>query len=91
MTVIQHDGSARRYSIILDGVEAHLDYERRSDGAIHITHTLVPKVLGGRGLGKQLVTRAVEDALAKGLPIASSCWFATELIEGNDTWKAALA
>ncbi|MEM7766905.1 MAG: GNAT family N-acetyltransferase [Pseudomonadota bacterium] len=90
MTDIQHDIAARRYSLTIEGIEAHLDYDRRADGAIHITHTNVPRMLGGRGLGKQLVTRAVEDSLAKGLPVASSCWFATELIEAHPDWKAAL-
>lgn len=90
MTDIAHDVGARRYSLVIDGVAAHLDYERGSDGTVHITHTTVPTMLGGRGLGKQLVTRAVEDALAKGVPIASSCWFASELIARNGAWKAAL-
>ena len=90
-TDITHDIAAGRYSLTIEGVEAHLDYQRKADGTVHITHTLVPKVLGGRGLGKRLVTRAVEDAIAKGLPIASSCWFATELIEKTPPWKAALA
>ena len=90
MTEISHYMTARRYTLSIDGVEAQLDYERRSDGALHITHTLVPEVLGGRGLGKALVTRAVEDALAKGLPIASSCWFATDLIARNPNWKTSL-
>lgn len=91
MTEIFHDVGARRYSLSIEGVEAHLDYERLGDGTVHITHTIVPEVLGGRGLGKQLVTRAIEDALAKGVPIASSCWFATELIARDPAWKAALA
>ena len=90
MTEITHDAAARRYSLTINGAEAHLDYERDSAGAMRITHTNVPQMLGGRGLGKRLVARAVEDALAKGMPIASTCWFATELIEKNPEWKAAL-
>ncbi len=87
MTEIVHEMSQRRYSLAIDGVEAHLDYERRPDGGLHITHTIVPDVLGGRGLGKQLVRRAVEDAAAKGVPVTSSCWFATDLLARNPAWK----
>lgn len=91
MSDIHHDVSAGRYSLSIEGLSAYLDYERRSDGAVHILHTQVPQALGGRGLGKRLVARAAEDAISKGLPISSSCWFATDLIQKNPDWAGALA
>ena len=80
-----------RYALMLDGHEAYLTYVRPRDGVILITHTIVPDALGGRGLGKKLVTRAMEDAIADGLKVASTCWFATALIEKNADWKAIAA
>lgn len=87
---IHHDETRRRYSLQLDGVEAYLTYEQPRDGLIHITHTIVPDALGGRGIGKRLVRRAVEDALARGDALSSSCWFATALIEKMPDWREAL-
>lgn len=87
---IHHDETRRRYSLQLDGHEAYLTYERPRAGVIHITHTIVPDALGGRGLGKRLVRRAVEDALAREDKLSSSCWFATALIEKSPDWREAL-
>lgn len=91
MTEIKHYPDRRRYSLMLDGVEAYLTYERPSDNRVHITHTIVPKTLGGRGIGKKLVKQAMEDVIAHDYKVSSSCWFATALIEKNEDWKSHLA
>ena len=88
---ITHDAVRRRYSLVVDGTEAYLTYERVRADVIHITHTIVPDAIGGRGLGKQLVTRAVEDAIAAGDRLSSSCWYATALIEKKPAWAAQMA
>jgi hypothetical protein len=88
---ITHDAEARRYSLVIDGTEAYLTYERPADGRMHITHTIVPDRIGGRGLGKRLVARALEDAIAAGDRVSSSCWFATALIGKSPAWTAQMA
>jgi uncharacterized protein len=90
-TEIKHDTDAHRYSLVIDGTEAYLTYERPSPDRIHITHTIVPDKIGGRGLGKRLVTRAMEDAIAAGDKVSSSCWYATALIEKTPEWSAQQA
>ena len=52
MSVITHDENHMRYSHYEDGLEAYLTYERPRTGHRHITHTIVPGELGGKGLGK---------------------------------------
>lgn len=89
-TVIEHKDNAQRYSLWQDGHEAYLTYQDRGDGTRIITHTIVPDQLGGQGLGKMLVKRAVEDAIDDGLKLASSCWFATGLIEKTPDWRKHL-
>ena len=88
---IRHDAARRRYSVVIEGVEAYLTYETPREDVVHITHTIVPDALGGRGLGKKLVTRAVQDALRDGHRIASSCGFATALINKTPDWQQHLA
>ena len=90
-TEIKHDTNAHRYSLVIDGTEAYLTYERPAKDRIQITHTIVPDKIGGRGLGKRLVTRAMEDAIAAGDKVSSSCWYATALIEKTPDWAAQLA
>lgn len=88
---IQHDAARRRYSVVIDGTEAYLTYETPKPGHRHITHTIVPDVLGGRGLGKKLVTRIMEDVAAAGGRVSSSCWFATGVIDKKPEWARLLA
>lgn len=88
---IRHDAARQRYSLVIDGVEAYLTYERPKPGHRHITHTIVPDALGGRGLGKKLVTRIMEDIIAAGETVSSSCWFATGVIDKSPDFKKQLA
>ena len=88
---IRHDAARQRYSLAIDGVEAYLTYERPKPGHRHITHTIVPDALGGRGLGKKLVTRIMDDIIAAGETVSSSCWFATGVIEKSPDFKKQLA
>lgn len=85
---ISHDAARQRYSVTIDGVEAYLTYERPKPKHRHITHTIVPDALGGRGLGKRLVARAMEDIIAGGETVSASCWFAKALIEKTPEWAA---
>ena len=88
MSEITHDPNHMRYSYFEDGLEAYLTYERPGAGHVHITHTIVPGALGGRGLGKRLVAAAMKDIIANGDAVSSSCWFASALIEKTPEWAA---
>ena len=91
MSDITHDPNRMRYSYFEHGIEAYLTYERPSEGHVHITHTIVPGPLGGRGLGKRLVQAAMQDVIASGETVSSSCWFASALIEKVPEWSAVQA
>ena len=47
-----------RFELTVDGAVAELIYRRRADRLV-LLHTEVPKALGGRGIGGQLVQAAV--------------------------------
>lgn len=88
---IRHDTVRQRYFIVIDGTEAFLTYERPRPGTLHVTHTIVPDALGGRGLGKQLVARLMRDVLAAGETVSSTCWFASGLIDKTPEWAGSRA
>ena len=88
---ITHDAGRQRYSLIVDGVEAYLTYERRKTGVRHITHTIVPDAISGRGLGKKLVTAIMNDIKSAGERVASSCWYASGVIDKTPEWAALKA
>ncbi|HRX74057.1 MAG TPA: N-acetyltransferase [Hyphomonas sp.] len=91
MSEIIHDELRLRYSYFENGIEAYLTYERPREGHRHITHTIVPGPLGGRGLGKKLVERIMGEIVSAGETVSSSCWFASALIEKTPEWAAAQA
>lgn len=88
---IAHDASRRRYHVTVDGHEAYLTYDLTRAGHRHITHTIVPDALGGRGLGKALVASITRDVVTAGETVSSSCWFASALIGKTPDWAVRLA
>ncbi|MEL8055674.1 MAG: GNAT family N-acetyltransferase [Pseudomonadota bacterium] len=90
--ITREDGeTGGRYSTIVDGHESEMTYSRAGTERIIIDHTGVPRELGGRGVGKALVFRAVEDARKEGFKIIPLCPFAKAQIEKNKDWQDVLA
>ncbi len=79
-----------RYWLTQGGHEAELTYSRLGNAAIIIDHTGVPDALRGRGLGQQLVARAVEDARAEGRSIVPLCPFAAAQFKRHAEWQDVL-
>lgn len=88
---ITHDAARQRYSLVVEGVEAYLTYERRQPGVRHITHTIVPDAIGGRGYGKRLVDQIMQDIKADGERVTSGCWYASAIIDKFPEWTALKA
>lgn len=77
---IHHDAAARRFSVVMDGEEASLEY-KAGEGAIVITHTAVPAAIGGRGIAGALVQAALEHARAAGLKAIPRCSYAARYFD----------
>ena len=86
---ITHDEAAHRFELNVDGRTAELDY-RLVDGVMAITHTGVPSVLEGRGIGSRLVAAAVEFARAEQLTVDPQCWFAARWLERHPAEATAV-
>jgi predicted GNAT family acetyltransferase len=69
---IEHVPGQQRFNTVVDGVAAHLEYQR-SDGVMTITHTIVPPAIGGRGIAGSLVKAALDHARAEGLKVDPRC------------------
>ena len=52
---------SRRYEFRIDGHIAKIEYIKTPNGEIYLTHTEVPRALGGKGVGSQLVEKALKD------------------------------
>lgn len=68
-----------------DGL-ALLSYTLR-DGALHLTHTEVPEVAEGQGVGSNLVRAALEHASEEKLMAVPDCPFVRSYIERHPEYQ----
>jgi uncharacterized protein len=80
MLQINHDSQAHRLSTELDGQTGLLDYQL--DGKVmSITHTGVPRPIGGRGVAAELMRAALELAAANGWTVKPVCAYAVAYMQ----------
>lgn len=75
MGEIRHERAAQRFTTLVDGQAAELDYTL-SDGLMTITHTAVPSAIGGHGIGAELMHAALEVARRAGWKVYPACSYA---------------
>ncbi|HLW29056.1 MAG TPA: GNAT family N-acetyltransferase [Kiloniellales bacterium] len=90
LTIEREEGPTKgSYFALVEGHRAEMTYARAA-AMIIIDHTGVPDALRGRGVGKALVQRAVEDARAEKRSIIPLCPFAKGLFERHPEWQDVL-
>ena len=90
MTDIHHDTRAQQFSTEADGHRAYVEYESAA-GRIVITHTIVPKDIGGRGIAAALVRAALEYARDHGLQVTPQCSYADVWMQRHPEFDALRA
>jgi len=86
---ITHHGIPGRFVAEVDGHVAHLDYEM-DGGIMHITHTRVPEVIGGRGIAGQLVEAAFHHAREQGWKVRPLCEYAAAWVRRHPEYADLL-
>ena len=79
--------SEHRFELHLDG---HMAYEvfERFPGGIAYLHTIVPKELGGRGVGGALVKYILDWAVERGLKVRPDCPFVKAYIDKHPEYQS---
>lgn len=77
---ITHNLQTHRFETVEDGITGYVEYEPYS-GGIDITHTIVPKAIGGRGIAADLVKEALEYAGVNGLKVIPTCSYVRVYLE----------
>lgn len=90
MNSIRHDAAHHRFTTEVDGHAAVLDYVP-GDSAIAITHTGVPREIGGRGIAAQLVRAALLHARNEGLRVDPQCSYADAWMRRHPEFDALRA
>ena len=75
MSTISHDQDTKQFGTEIDGQRAELDYTL-ADRVMTITHTRVPREIGGRGIAAELMRAALAFAAEHGLTIDPACSYA---------------
>lgn len=75
-----------QYEIHIDGHLAKIEYKLKGD-RIYLIHTEVPKELGGRGIGSQIVKSVLEDIKTRGLVLVPLCPFVKAYMERHPEWN----
>ncbi len=91
MSTISHDQNAKRFTTEVDGLGAELDYTL-AGSVMSITHTRVPKAIGGRGIAAELMRAALRAAETAGWSVNPVCSYAVAYMRrhGQDPDKKHL-
>jgi|LGVD01.1.fsa_nt_gb predicted GNAT family acetyltransferase len=76
----------QRFELDVDGVIAYLTYDI-VDNVWHLPHTIVPKVLGGQGVGSSLVKQSLDYLNINKINFIPICSFITSFISKNPEYK----
>ena len=92
MEIQQEDNGKKGVFFIEENGEvvAELTYVWSGEDKIIIDHTGVSEKLGGKGIGKQLVHKAVEMAREKQIKILPLCPFAKKVFDKTEDYKDVL-
>ena len=87
---VTHRPEAQCFEAIVEGQRCVADY-RRSGAIVHMTHTLVPSSLEGRGIAAALVNAAMVWAQAEGLKIDPVCSYVRAYLKRHPEWQSLQA
>lgn len=83
---ITHNTQAQRFETTVNDHTGFISYQQRGDTLVY-DHTIVPKELGGRGIGSALVKHALDYARENDKKVVPQCSFVATYIDKNPEYK----
>ncbi|PQJ14365.1 GNAT family N-acetyltransferase [Aureicoccus marinus] len=87
---VTNNAENKRYQAEVEGHLVKIDY-LVTKNKIYLTHTEVPQVLEGRGIGKTLVEAALNDIEAQEKQLVPLCPFVAAYLKRHPDWARILA
>ncbi len=87
---VQDNEARSRFEMTVEGATAVAQYKLDGD-VLHLTHTVVPREVEGRGVGSRLIRGALDDARRRGLKVDPVCPFVRAFIERHSEYQDLLA
>jgi len=80
-----------RFELEVDGHIAFIEYILNKDNIMFLTHTEVPPVLEGKGVGSRIVLKALEYIKNQNYTLAPLCPFVAKYLRIHPEWQTLLA
>ena len=81
----------KRFELKVEDKIAFIEYILNNENILFLTHTEVPTVLEGKGIGSKIVEKTLNYAKKSGYKIAPLCPFVAKYISKHSEWKTILA
>ena len=83
--------SKKRFEMIIDNHVSFVDYIINDEKIMFLTHTEVPKILEGKGIGSALIEKVLNHIKNNNYTLAPLCPFIAKYITKHSNWKLILA
>jgi predicted GNAT family acetyltransferase len=87
---VRDNAEEGRFELMVEGQRAEAYYEI-AGGMITFTHTDVPQILSGRGVGSRLIKGALEQVRARGLKVVAKCAFVAAYLGKHKEFEDLIA
>jgi len=77
-----HNTSDCKYEYHIDGHIAYITYDEQN-GNMHLTHTIVPETLAGKGLAKTLLEDVLQQIKKDHKKAVAQCSYVVKYLEKN--------
>ncbi len=84
-----HNKDENKYEFHTEGHIAYITYDNQN-GVLHITHTIVPDALAGKGLAKKLTIAVMDEIEAQGLKVQAQCSYTIAFMKKNPDYQRLL-
>jgi len=84
-----HNEAENKYEYHIGEHVAYITYDNQ-DGVLHITHTIVPDTLSGKGLAKKLTIDVMNAIEERGLKVKPQCSYTVAFMEKNPDYQRLL-
>lgn len=84
---IRNNQQQSQYETQVEGKTAYVAYDLEEPQRIVFTHTIVPDELSGRGIAKELVQHALDDARKRELTVVPQCSFVAAFITRHPEYE----
>lgn len=88
---VTNNESKHQYEMSLDGKIALIQYQKKGEDTLNLTHTEVPPEFEGKGIGNQLVKQTLEQIKADGKKIVPTCRFISIYLKRHPEYAVLIA